>query len=587
MTGNAELAFEVTPAEDTRSPVRGRAPRPWRATLLLLPGAALVGGVLVVPLLATAVASIRVGEADLGVGHYRSVLGDSGVRHAVGNSLLWLALAVLVCLVGLLVAWLGLRARYRLPALLVAVVAAPVAVSPLVVGIVFRLLFDPSPERGTVNAILGPATDGQGIAFLGPGWIGLVLALAFSWQWIGLAVIVFQVGLLGVPAATLRTARAFGVGRLRRLWTVVAPAVFPLAALALLIVLVAAARVFDLVLVTAPGSIQDDVEVAGLHWWRSGSDLGGGGAAALGILMFVVVGLAALAVLWGLSQVWPGDRSRRFAAGPLPPAPGSRPARLLGVLAAALWALPPFVLLATSLRTPRDAAGSGWWSGGWSLDSYASAFASGELLGAVTDTGGRAVLAVVLLLVVSVPAAYALAWGGLPRTVVRGLVAVLAVLAVMPMQTVAVPLGEVFDQLRLLGASGALSVVHAAIGVPLAILLLRNAFGSVPREVVRTRRLEPEPASALVAVVSRRWRTVLTVAVLEFVLVWNDLFVGLLLGGPDAGQVALVLLGEARQFATSTGVLAAGAVVSLAVPLAVVLATGRWLVRGLTEGVAR
>jgi alpha-glucoside transport system permease protein len=130
-------------------------------------------------------------------------------------------------------------------------------------------------------------------------------------------------------------------------------------------------------------------------------------------------------------------------------------------------------------------------------------------------------------------------------------------------------------------------VVHVALGVPLAVLLLRAAFASIPPKVVRARQIDPEPGSALFAVVARSLPAVVTVAVLEFVLVWNDLVVGLLLGGPESGQVTLVLMEQARQFATSTGVLAAGAVVATVLPLGLVLATGKWLVRGLTEGVRR
>jgi alpha-glucoside transport system permease protein len=77
------------------------------------------------------------------------------------------------------------------------------------------------------------------------------------------------------------------------------------------------------------------------------------------------------------------------------------------------------------------------------------------------------------------------------------------------------------------------------------------------------------------------------VAVFEIVLVWNDVLIGLLFGGTEAGAVTLVLFEQTRQFATSAGPLAADAVVITLFPLILVLATGRWLVRGLAEGVRR
>jgi alpha-glucoside transport system permease protein len=570
-----EPLFEVAPREDTRAPMGRRPALRWRPLLMLVPATILVGGVLLLPLFGTLAASL--GD---GIGHYRDAWGDA--RVAIRNSVGWLVFAPLVCLAGLALARLGRSAR-RSRALLIGVLAAPVAVSALVSGVAFRLIFDPNPQRGTVNALLHTE-----IPFLGPRWILVVLGSAFAWQWIGLAVVVFQAGLGEIPRDLLRVMRSLGAGRLGRLRSVVVPTLLPIGSLVLLIVLVGAARIFDLVLIAAPGSMQDQVDVVGVHWWRSGGDLGYGGAAALVVVLFLlIVVIAAVLGRWGLSRDWP--RARPEPAAPRPPrsAVGSWTVRTLGTGAIVFWGTPLLVLLLTSVHPPAAAARAGWWHGGFGLDSYRQAFESGELLHALVNTGARALISALLLLVVAVLAAYALAWGGLPRVAVRVLIGVAAVLAVMPPQTVIVVLGRVFAYLQLLGAPTALILVHAAFGVPLAVLLLRNAFAQVPRELVRARRLEPEPGSVLFAVAARCWPAVLTVAVLEFVLVWNDFIVGLLLGGPENGQVMLVLYEQSREFTTSTGVLAAGAVVSTAVPLALVLVTGKWLVRGLTAGVSR
>jgi alpha-glucoside transport system permease protein len=575
-----ELLFEVAPRPDTRSVISRRPPLRWRPLLLLTPAAVLVGLVLVLPLLATIVVSLGNGG-----GHYLDVLRDPAVRHAFRNSFGWLAFAPVVCLAGLALARLAGSGR-RSRAFVIGVFAAPVAVSALVSGMAFRLIFDPRPERGTVNALLHTE-----LPFLGSGWIWVVLGSAFAWQWVGLAVVVFQAGLGEIPRDLLRVARAFGAGRMRRLTSVIVPALLPVAALVLLIVLVATARNFEMVLITAPGSIQDKVDVVGVHWWRSRGDLGDGGAAALAVLLFLIVGAAALACLWGLSREWPSTPAT--TSRPSPPDPAAASARrrwavrLLTVAAVVFWVMPLLVLVFTAVHPPRAAALTGWWHGDLGLDSFREAFAGGELTKALVNTGVRALEAAALLLVVAVPAAYALAWGGLSRRSVRGLIAVAAVLAVTPPQAVIVALGYVFDHLRLIGAPTSLTIVQAALGVPLAVLLLRNAFALVPSDEVRHRQLEPEPTSALLAVASRSWPAVLTVAVLEFVLVWNDFLVGLLLGGPESGQITVVLYEQSRYFTTTSGALAAGAVVSVAIPLVLVLATGKWLVRGLTEGVTR
>jgi alpha-glucoside transport system permease protein len=568
----SEPLFEVAPRDVISAPVRRWWPTHWRAVVLLAPATVVVLAVLAAPFLTTVAESFGPGAAWLG--NYGAVLRDPTIGHAMVNSVRWVVVAALVCLAGLLVAWPGSRAR-RSQQTVIAALAAPVAVSALVAGVAFRLLFAQQPM------------------FLGPGWIWVVLVPAFAWQWLGLAAVVFRVGLAGLPWDLLRVARALGAGRARRARTVTLPALFPVGALVLIIVLVAAARVFELVLAAAPGAVQDQVDVVGVHLWRFGQVLGTGESAALAVLLSAFVALVALAGLWGLSREWPAGQARTSVTpAPVPPAPRGATARrwtgrVVGATAVAVWMLPFVALLLASVHDPAPAATARWWSGGWGFGSYSAAFADGQLLPALGSTAARAVSATALLVVLAVPAAYALSWGGLPRAAVRAVVAVTVVLAVLPPQAVALPLGYGLDHLQLLGAAAPLVGIHVAFGLPLAILLLRGAFTSVPGTVVRARQLDPVRGSGLIAVIARCLPALLAVTVLEFVLVWNDLVIGLLLGGTEAGQTTLVLFEQTREFATSTGPLAAGAVLITVVPLALVLASGKWLVRGLAEGVRR
>jgi alpha-glucoside transport system permease protein len=96
-----------------------------------------------------------------------------------------------------------------------------------------------------------------------------------------------------------------------------------------------------------------------------------------------------------------------------------------------------------------------------------------------------------------------------------------------------------------------------------------------------------EGRSAMFQMTVESGPAVVAVAVLAFVLAWNDLVVGLLLNWPAADQAPLVMLQQARQFSTSAGGLAAQAVVVTAVPVLLLFATGKRLIRGLTQGVRR
>ncbi|MDH2428478.1 ABC transporter permease subunit [Sphaerisporangium sp. TRM90804] len=573
MNGGDSFLFDVAPRHDTRAPARWHGHGRYGAWGYLLPAVLLVSLVLLAPLGATVVASVTGPD---GVSAYGEVLTDRDVWLALRHNAVWLALALVVCGLGFGLAWLARDAGPRTRALLLAVPALPAVTSPLTAGMAFRLIFDANPSRGVVSALV----PGD-VLFLGPGWIWLVLGLAFAWQWTGLACLVFHVALAGMPADLMRVARVFGAGRLRRLRVVVFPALFPTAALVLLLVLTAAVRVFDLVLIGAPGSMHAQVDVAGLFWWRHRDDLGEGRASALAILLSTMAVAVATLVLGRLRRDWPeaGGPPRDRPA----PAPGlARRARTAAAaVVAVVWTFPFATLLLTSFRSPDAAATSGWWTGGYGLGSYGEAFEDGAFAGALGATAQRALLVAVLVVLLAVPAAYALTPGQLPLRTRRVVAGVAVVLAVLPPQVLARPLGEALG--TLLGGTVILSFVHTALVLPLGVLLLRNAFRSVPRPVV----LRPlaEGRSAMIRMTLESGPAVLAVAVLAFVLAWNDLVVGLLLNWPAADQAPLVVLQQARHFSTSAGALAVQAVVLTAVPVLLTLATGRWLRRGLTQGV--
>jgi alpha-glucoside transport system permease protein len=574
MSGEDAFLFEVTPRHDVR------VPRKWhlwtrtraRAWGYLLPAAALAGLFLIVPLAATALTGLTSGG---GPGHFADILRRGDVWLALRNTAGWLGLSAVVCALGLGLALLYRGLRPWLRRLLLISIALPAVASPLTAGIAFRLIFDVAPERGVLNAVLP-----HPVLFLGPGWIWLVLGSAFVWQWTGVAFLVFQAGLSRVPGDLLRVARVLGMDP-PRVWRLVKiPALFPTAALAFLIVLTAAARVFGLVLVGAPGSMQAAVDVVGLYWWRHQDELGAGGSSALATLQFAVAAVVALLVLWRLRRELP-DR-RPLGAAPAPPPAPARGRSAAAIAMPALWLVPFAILVLTSLRTPVAAATSGFWTGGYGTGSYRDAFGDGSFAAALAHTFRQAIIVVTIVLLAAVPAAYALTHSRLPYRAGRVIVGVATTLAVLPPQVLARPLGEALG--GGIGNLAVLGAVYAAMVLPLAVLILRNAFASVPHPVIA--RVAPG-RSALPRMMVESGPAIVAVSVLAFVLAWNDLVIGLLLNWPTADQVPLILLQQARQFITSAGQLAAQGTVATAVPAALVLLTGPWLVRGLTLGVRR
>lgn len=572
------LRLEVVGREMTGRPVPGRPRRPaGQYAYAVFPLALLA--VIVVPVVRTVRAAFRTGDG-YGLGNFH-VLADSSALRAALHTAAWVAVALALVVAGFGIALAGHRApvlwKVLQPALTI-----PFAVSAMVAGAAFRIIFDPSRERGAATAIT-TGLFGSSPVWLGPGLVWVVLVSAFVWGWLGYVVSLFRAGLEAIPDDLGRTVRAEGLTGWRRLRALELPILRPTYRIIELTLLVAVVRLFDLVLIVAPGPMQADADVLALHWWRSSNSTEDPGRTdALALTLFVVVAGLAVWRMRGLRSPWVLPEPVAAA----PPVPPARPRRAVwlavGIPVGVLWAFPVLVLVLTALHSPAAAGLNGWWSPhGFGFDSFGAAATAG-LWRALAANVVIAGVATSLVLIASVPAAYLLAWGGLPRRVVRAVVLVLVVLAVTPVQMYAAPLRDVT---WLAGTPAGLGVVHAAAGVPFAVLLLRAAFAAAPPSLVAESLRGPLRQSAVLNEVRQGYRPALVaVAVIELVLVWNDFIVGFLLGGPGATPLSLVLWGEARQFATSAGTVAAAAVVSSVLPVVVLLARWPTVVRGLTIG---
>jgi alpha-glucoside transport system permease protein len=249
-----------------------------------------------------------------------------------------------------------------------------------------------------------------------------------------------------------------------------------------------------------------------------------------------------------------------------------------------VFLFPLVLLVLVALHTPEDPALRGWLAPP-SLDSFA-ALADTGLRTTLGPTAALAISVAVCVVVLATLAAYAMAWFDLPGT---GVVTVaLLAAAVVPVQAIAAPLQQVLSPVRSWGPMLVLGMVHVGLGLPFAVLVLRNAFSGVSPDRVRTVRLRSNKIGVLLRViVPASWRALVAVGALEFVLVWNDLVVAFLFGGPGFSPVGLTLFGQSREFVTGAGVLAAGSVVSALLPLLVVLTAQRSIIAGLVPGSGR
>ncbi|MEQ7123386.1 sugar ABC transporter permease [Actinopolymorpha sp. B11F2] len=588
IVSHRDLRLEVTSRPMSGPLVPGRPPVKVLDYVLAIP-AAMVLVLLIVPMLVTVVQAF---DADrFGFGNFAAVLGDTDALRALWHTALWIVTALALVVVSFGIAMLS-RAVDRWWLAFMGVIVLPFGASAVASGAAFRLMFDPVPERGLASALVFELFDRTPV-WLGPGLIWFVLVSSFCWTWLGFAVSLFRAGLRASPEGVIRRARVEGAGRLRQL-SIRVQMLWPVGATITLTLVAAAVRLFDLVLVATPGPMQDDVDTVAVHWWRlTAKPLEDQGQpAALAVILFAMLGVVALVLSHAMGRPrnvstspphWWRERGRESDV-------RTRGwSIVVGSGICVLWALPVISLVATALRDPIDAGSTGWWRRGTEGLSLRSLEISAPgLVDSLSTTLTVALGATVLVVGTGLFAARALALSTRPR-LARVVVAALTLLAVAPVQMYAVPLREAFTALRLAGSDFSLIFVHAAAALPLAILILRAALIAAPDSPeVDALRGQTRAVTAATRLWANAGRAVVAVAVIEFVQVWNDFIIALLVSGPGSSPLTLVLWGEARQFGTSAGTVAASAAVSAVVPVVVLLATWRrWVVPGLTGGVLR
>ncbi|MEU4679196.1 ABC transporter permease subunit [Micromonospora sp. NPDC023737] len=573
--------------DDVGPPRRGRAyPAVGASTALLLPAALLLGALVLWPVLRTLHASVTSGGHWVGAAHFRAALAAPGTGAVVGRTVLWaLLVPAVVTGLGYLLAVASRRSQEGKLVRLILVV--PTALPLVVTGVTFRLMYDPNPSRGLATLVAARLTGRTGEdvpQMLGPGLVTVALMSAFVWAWVGLAVLVFRAALDRLPSSLADAVRAYGGTRRHVLWDAQwRPLLLRTVAVVFALVALGTSRTFDLILVMAPGSVRDEAAVLALRVWQTSGGTTTGEGAALGVIWLVAVAAGMLVAALFVRQAWPPPRD----AEPDPvAAPPPRPFRLLAAGAAMAWLVPLAVLVATSLHGPVDAAARGWWSARPSLASYHEVLTSSELWRSLAFTLLLAAGVTAAVLVVALLAAYPLAGLTGPAAQATGLLLMIAV--VVPVQVIAGPVNEVLGVALSSGTARGLVLVHVALGVPFAVLVLRNAFADLPTDRLRAARLGGRHWWGTLRRLARHCRpAIVAVSVLEFVQVWNDLVVGLLFSGPDSAPLGLFLAGQTRGFVANSGALAAGSVIASMLPALLVVLARRHLVAGLVSGGVR
>lgn len=168
----------------------------------------------------------------------------------------------------------------------------------------------------------------------------------------------------------------------------------------------------------------------------------------------------------------------------------------------------------------------------------------------------------------------------------------LAIIAAMliPMQSIIIPAYVNIAKLNLLTTYTGAVLVYAALGTPFATFLMTAYFRGLPDSLVEAAVVD---GLGYVGVFRRialplAMPAIVTVTVLQFIQIWDDLLIGLLFLQNQSERTITVGLGTlSAGRVTDIPVLMAGSLLSAIPAIVVYLVFQRHLVRGLTAGIGK
>lgn len=131
----------------------------------------------------------------------------------------------------------------------------------------------------------------QGISWLGPTLVTPMIIGAYLWIWTGFAMVLIGAGLSALPRDALEAARIDGANEWQIFRRITVPLLAPVLTVVFVTLVINVMKVFDLVYIIAPGTVQEDATVLATQMWLV--SFGGGNnqglGSALGVLLLLLV----------------------------------------------------------------------------------------------------------------------------------------------------------------------------------------------------------------------------------------------------------------------------------------------------------
>jgi ABC-type glycerol-3-phosphate transport system permease component len=222
------------------------------------------------------------------------------------------------------------------------------------------------------------------------------------------------------------------------------------------------------------------------------------------------------------------------------------------------------------------------------LDNFSQAFRRldiGRLLfnSFVTSAGG-----VVVTLVASLLAAYAITKLRVPLR--RSAFFLIVGTLLIPFQSIMYPLYDTMLAMGLIGRRLGLILAFGAFGLPFSTFLLAAYVGDIPDALLEAAKLDGASAMQILILIILPLSipALASLTILNFVWMWNDLLLPLLVVGGGEGKTLMVGVANFRgQYDVNIPLISAGISVAIVPAVLVYLLGQRQLIKGVVAGAVR
>jgi len=225
----------------------------------------------------------------VGLQNYRDILNSDQLWIYFRNTGRFALLSVsLQTIIGFGLALL-LREQFRGSGIITTLILIPMMLSPVVVGLFWKLMYDPS--YGIFNYLLG-YPPGRGPQWLASPDLALwAIVIVDVWMWSPFVMLLCLAGLGAIPDYLYEAAEIDRAGTLYQFWRITLPQVAPLLLIAVLFRTIEAFKTFDLVMGLTGGGPGDATELVAVNLYRMAflGQWNTGRASALAYIVLVII----------------------------------------------------------------------------------------------------------------------------------------------------------------------------------------------------------------------------------------------------------------------------------------------------------